>query len=164
MPHTHEGRLGNEAPYSHLFQLGSLITFSVVWVIDSLILRFSVFISKYIPFIVNVIIFGVILALAIVLIQISQKTLFNTPENKEELIKEGIFNRVRHPLYLGVLLIYFSLFFLSISLISLGVWVIIFLIYNRLAAYEEKELETIYKEDYRDYRKSVPRWIPRIRT
>jgi protein-S-isoprenylcysteine O-methyltransferase Ste14 len=128
------------------------------------VLRFSVFLDKYIPFIVNIIVFGAILALAIVLIQISQKTLFNTPENKEELINKGIFSHVRHPLYLGVLLIYLSLFFLSISLMSLGLWVIIFLIYNRLAAFEEDELEKIYKEDYIEYKKRARRWIPRIKS
>lgn len=164
MPHTHEGRLGNEAPHSHLLQLGSLITFGVVWVLDSLILRFSVFLDMYVPFIARIIVFSVLLILAIVFIQISQKILFNSPENKEELIKEGIFNHVRHPLYLGVLLIYLSFFFLSFSLISLALWITIFLIYNRLATFEEQELEKIYKDDYLKYKSTVAKWIPRIKS
>ncbi|MHA1884943.1 MAG: methyltransferase family protein [Promethearchaeota archaeon] len=163
MPHLHENRLGNEAPHSHLLQGGSLVIFALVWILDSLIFTFSIFLSFYIPFLFRIILFGIIIIIAIVFIQISQKILFNQPENKDELITEGIFGHVRHPLYLGVLLIYLSFIFLSISLISLVVWVIILLIYDRLATFEEKELEKIYKQEYLEYKDKIPKWIPRFK-
>ncbi|MHA2398805.1 MAG: methyltransferase family protein [Promethearchaeota archaeon] len=163
MPHLHENRLGNEAPHSHLLQGGSLVIFALVWILDSLIFTFSIFLSFYIPFLFRIILFGIIIIIAIVFIQISQKILFNQPENKDELITEGIFGHVRHPLYLGVLLIYLSFIFLSISLISLVVWVIILLIYDRLATFEEKELEKIYKREYLEYKDKIPKWIPRFK-
>ncbi|MHA2472043.1 MAG: methyltransferase family protein [Promethearchaeota archaeon] len=163
MPHLHENRLGNEAPHSHLLQGGSLVIFALVWILDSLIFTISIFLSFYIPFLFRIILFGIIIIIAIVFIQISQKILFNQPENKDELITEGIFGHVRHPLYLGVLLIYLSFIFLSISLISLVVWVIILLIYDRLATFEEKELEKIYKREYLEYKDKIPKWIPRFK-
>jgi protein-S-isoprenylcysteine O-methyltransferase Ste14 len=47
-------------------------------------------------------------------------------------------------------------------LISLGLWAGIFLIYNRMAAYEERDLIRIFGREYEDYMRRVPRWFPRL--
>ena len=64
-------------------------------------------------------------------------------------------------MYLGVLLIYLAFIFLSISLISILIWIVIIVIYNRLATFEEKQLEELFKEKYLEYKNKVPKWIPR---
>ncbi|MFX1277977.1 MAG: methyltransferase family protein [Promethearchaeota archaeon] len=159
-PHQ-EHRLGIEAPHSHLFQLLSMITFTSVWILDSLVFSFSILLNNFIHLIVRIVIFIILIVIAYLLIRSSHNILFRTPENKDELITEGIFKHVRHPMYLGVLLIYLSCNFLSISLISFAIWIIVFIIYDRLATYEEKQLEILFKEKYLEYKKRVPKWIPR---
>lgn len=158
-PHQ-ERRLGIEAPHSHLFQLLSMIIFTSIWILDSLVFSFSIQLNNFIHLVVRIVIFIILIAIAYILIRSSNNILFRTPENKDELITEGIFKHVRHPMYLGVLLIYLSCNFLSISLISFAIWIIVFIIYDRLATYEEKQLETLFKEKFLEYKKKVPKWIP----
>lgn len=158
-PHQ-EHRLGIEAPHGHLYQLLSMITFTLVWILDSFVFSFSVFLNRFIPLLVRIVLFVMIIAIAYLLIHISHKILFRKPETKDELITEGIFKHVRHPMYLGVLLIYLSLIFLSISLVSFATWIIVFLVYDRLASFEEKQLEKLFKEKYLEYKKKVSKWIP----
>ncbi|MFX1325363.1 MAG: DUF1295 domain-containing protein, partial [Promethearchaeota archaeon] len=131
-PH-HEHRLGIEAPNSHLIQGLSILVFTSVWILDSLVFSFSTIINNFIPIVFRIIGFVIIIIIAYIFIQKSHKILFRQPENRDELITDGILSHVRHPMYLGVLLIYFSCIFLSISLISIAMWIIIILIYNRLA-------------------------------
>jgi len=159
-PHE-EHRLGIEAPHGHLYQLASMIIFTLVWILDSFVFSFSIFLNRLIPLLVRLVIFIIIIAIAYVLIYISHNVLFKTPENKDDLITEGIFKHVRHPMYLGVLLIYLSLNFLSISLISIVIWLIVFVIYDQLATYEENQLEKLFNEKYLQYKEEVPKWIPR---
>lgn len=161
MSHHHEPRLGIEAPHSHLIQGLSMIVFVFVWNLDSSIISLSTILNTFIPLIARIILFLFILIIAYLLILKSHKILFRQPENKDELITEGIFRHVRHPMYLGILLIYLALIFLSISLISTVTWIVIILIYNRLASYEENELEKLFNVKYLEYKKKVPKWIPR---
>lgn len=159
-PHQ-ERRLGIEAPHSHLIQGLCIVAFVFTWLLDSFILSFSTFLNSYVHLIIRITLFGILLIISYLLIKKSHDILFRQPENEEELITEGIFRHVRNPMYLGVLLIYVACIFLSISLITLLVWIIIFLIYDRLASYEGKELEKLFKEEYLEYKNRVPKWIPR---
>lgn len=161
MSTNQEHRLGIEAPHSHLFQLLSMIIFTSVWILDSFIFSFSTLLNRFIPLVVRIVIFIIIIIIAYLLIQISHNILFRTPENRDELITEGIFKHVRHPMYLGVLLIYLACIFVSISLISFAIWILVFIIYDRLATFEEKQLEKLFNEKYLEYKNTVPKWIPR---
>lgn len=51
-----------------------------------------------------------------------------------------------------------------LSTISLVLWLCIFIFYNYIATYEEKRLEQIFGQDYIDYKKKVPKWLPRLRS
>ncbi|MFW9825561.1 MAG: methyltransferase family protein [Candidatus Thorarchaeota archaeon] len=159
-PHQ-EHRLGIEAPHSHLIQGLSIVVFLVVWILDSLVFSFSTILNNFIPLFIRIILFFILISIAYYLIHISHKILFRQPENKDDLITEGIFRHVRHPMYLGVLLIYLACILLSFSFITLVVWIVIFLTYDRLASFEEKELEKIFKEKYLEYKKKVSKWFPR---
>jgi protein-S-isoprenylcysteine O-methyltransferase Ste14 len=158
-PHQ-EHRLGIEAPNSHLLQLLSMIIFTSLWILDSVVFSFSTLLNRFIPLVVRILIFVVLIVIAYLLIRISHKILFKQPENKDELLTEGIFRHVRHPMYLGVLLIYLACIFLSISLISFAVWIVVFIVYDKLATFEEKQLEKLFNEKFLDYKKKVPKWIP----
>ena len=161
MAHKHEHRLGIEAPHSHLIQGLCLVIFTIVWIFDLLVFKFSIVLNDFVPWIVRLILFIVVIAVAYAFIHISHNILFRRPENKDELIVDGILRHVRNPMYFGVLLIYLAFICLSISLISIGLWIIIIIIYDRLASYEENELEKLFGEKYLKYKKKVPKWIPR---
>jgi protein-S-isoprenylcysteine O-methyltransferase Ste14 len=49
--------------------------------------------------------------------------------------------------------------------LNLFIWAIIFFIINNVffLIYEEPNLEKRFGEQYRKYKKEVPRWIPKIR-
>ena len=94
--------------------------------------------------------------------RLSHRTLFNNNKPSNTLITEGILERVRHPLYLGILLIYVAFLCLSISLICVGLFIVVLIIYNKMANYEENVLEKLFGNDYLDYKKKVPKWIPKI--
>ena len=161
MGHNHEHRLGIEAPHSHLIQALSPAIFTIVWMLDSLVFKFSIVLNDFVPWIVRLILFIVVIAVAFAFIRISHNILFRRPENKDELIADGILGHVRNPMYFGVLLIYLAFIFLSISLISIALWIVIIVIYDKLATYEEKQLEKLFGEKYLAYKKKTPKWIPR---
>ena len=161
MSHNHEHRLGVEAPHSHLIQALSPAIFTIVWILDSLVFKFSIVLNDFVPWIVRLILFIVVIVVAFVFIRTSHNILFRRPENKDELIVEGILAHVRNPMYFGVLLIYLAFIFLSISLISIALWIVIIVIYDKLATFEEKQLEKLFGEKYLKYKKKVPKWIPR---
>ena len=161
MGHNHEHRLGVEAPHSHLIQALSPAIFTIVWILDSLVFKFSIVLNDFVPWIVRLILFIVVIVVAFVFIRTSHNILFRRPENKDELVAEGILAHVRNPMYLGVLLIYLAFIFLSLSLISVALWVVIIVIYDKLATFEEKELEKLFGEKYLKYKKKTPKWIPR---
>ncbi len=161
MSHKHEHRLGIEAPHSHLKQGLSIIVFTTVWILDSLVFSFSTVLNNLVPWLVRLILFIVIIAVAFVFIRASHNVLFRHPENKDDLITDGVLGHVRNPMYLGVLLIYLACIFLSISLISIAIWIVIIIIYDKLATFEEKQLEELFGQKYLEYKEKVPKWDPR---
>jgi len=78
------------------------------------------------------------------------------------LIKTGLFGHMRHPLYVGILIVYLGFILFSFSLISFIGWIIVFVLYNIIATFEEKDLEKLFKDEYLEYKKNVPKWIPKI--
>ncbi|OGF61358.1 MAG: hypothetical protein A2Y62_15105 [Candidatus Fischerbacteria bacterium RBG_13_37_8] len=88
--------------------------------------------------------------------------IFGEVHEKAILINKGIFTKVRHPIYLGAILFYLGFVFFTFSLISFGLWIIIFIFYDYIARYEEVILVHTLGEAYESYMKEVPRWIPRL--
>ncbi|MFX0095096.1 MAG: methyltransferase family protein [Candidatus Hodarchaeota archaeon] len=82
----------------------------------------------------------------------------------EILVVTDIYQYVRNPMMIGVLftvlgeiIIFGSLFLFGYLLICFVILHIAFLIY------EEPELIKRFEDDYRLYKKNVPRWIPRLK-
>lgn len=157
--------VGREHPKGHLIQLLAAIIFFLLWILDSFVFILSIDLIRYIPNIINIIrivLFIIFLIMGLFLIFRTGYILFHE-EMPSSLIKTGIFAHTRHPLYLGVLIIYIGLILLSVSLISIVGFIIAFLLYNWIANFEEKDLEEIFKEEYLEYKKKVPKWIPSIK-
>jgi protein-S-isoprenylcysteine O-methyltransferase Ste14 len=84
-----------------------------------------------------------------------------SPE-KTELIISGIYSKVRHPLYVGLLGIFLGYFLVSGTvgaLIHLGC----LMVYLPIGIYfEEKNLLAEFGDRYRDYQKEVPAFFPKL--
>lgn len=79
------------------------------------------------------------------------------------LVVRGPYRHVRNPMITGVLCILLGEAAVAASG-SLLVWFAIFLIFQATAirVWEEPHLQGRYGADYVEYRRNVPRWIPRI--
>ena len=79
-----------------------------------------------------------------------------------ELVTSGLYGRVRHPQYSGLLLITVGMLIQWPTLITLIMWPILMFMYYRLARREEKEMEAHFGEKYVTYRQQVPLFLPRV--
>jgi len=96
------------------------------------------------------------------LVRLAEKALFQEELESPTVIDTGILGHVRHPLYLGVLMIYLGFIIGTFSIASVVIFIFVALIHNKLATYEEQDLERIFGEKYVEYKRRVPKWIPRL--
>ncbi|MFX1250865.1 MAG: methyltransferase family protein [Promethearchaeota archaeon] len=162
MSSDHSSVTGEEHPLTHQIIISSAIVFLLVWILDSFIFNLTAGLNIFIPLIFRVIVFGVFLGLGIVVGVSSHSALFSENHESSALIKTEIYARVRHPLYLSMLLVYLALVLLTLSIISFGIWIVIFILFNTMATYEEKDLEKIFGDEYIQYRKNIPKWVPKL--
>ena len=80
------------------------------------------------------------------------------------LMIEGIYKYIRHPQYLGFLMITLGLNVMWLTIITLVMWPILAVLYWRLAKKEDKEMEKQFGEEFLEYKRRVPGFIPRPRT
>ena len=110
-------------------------------------------------------IFLIIAAIIIILSMYKFKKIKTTisplrPNKTSSLVKSGIYEYTRNPMYLGLLLMLFSIAlflknFISFLIIPLF---ILFITKNQILP-EEEALEKIFGEEYKNYKKKVRRWI-----
>lgn len=82
---------------------------------------------------------------------------------KNQLVTTGIYSYIRHPQYLGFLLLTLGMNIQWITIPTLLLWPALVILYYRFAKKEDKEMEEKFGEEYRTYSRSVPMFIPRIR-
>jgi protein-S-isoprenylcysteine O-methyltransferase Ste14 len=92
--------------------------------------------------------------------ELSGADVFMETKRSETLIKESLYNYVRHPLYTATLLLIWSIFFLHPSLNNLisGLCITIYTIIG--IHFEEKKLISNFGESYIQYRSETPMLIP----
>ncbi|MFX0105965.1 MAG: methyltransferase family protein [Candidatus Hodarchaeota archaeon] len=149
-----------EIPHAHIYHASMPVAFFTIWFLDSNIFRISIILNDFVPFLIRLVLFILVTTSAITFIMLSHRALFKSHEAPNSLITNGILAYVRNPMYFGILLIYVSFILLSISLISIGFFAIVFLVYNRMVKFEEKILENMFGKQYLEYRNKVPKFIP----
>ncbi len=81
-----------------------------------------------------------------------------------KLVTRGLYAHVRNPMITGVLAVLLgeALLFHSVSIF---IWFIVFFVINTsyFIVFEEPGLVERFGEEYVEYKKNVPRWIPRLR-
>jgi protein-S-isoprenylcysteine O-methyltransferase Ste14 len=150
-----------EHPFGDAGQLIAFAVFLVIWVGDSFFLRRSTFLSDYVPLYVRLAILCLALIAARYLIR-SGHVVVSHEHQPKGLVTSGAFRYVRHPLYLGSILVYLGLTVSSMSLLSLVSLAGIFIFYNYIASYEETLLDARFGEGYRKYKKRTGKWVPGI--
>ena len=159
----HKHLEGHEHPRSHEYQIASGVGFVTVWSLDTFVFGISTQLNAYASGIVRFIISVPVFLLAFYLMWAAGKALFVESEHSSRLITGGILAHVRHPLYLGSMLIFFGCLINSISLLALIIYIFQWVVHNKLANYEENDLIRVYGEEYIEYRNIVPKWIPKIK-
>lgn len=74
----------------------------------------------------------------------------------------GPYAWVRHPQYAGFVLIMFGFLLQWPTILTLGMFPVLLIMYWRLAVTEEREVRAQFDEEYERYAKSVPRFLPPI--
>ena len=80
----------------------------------------------------------------------------------DRLVTSGIYSKTRNPVYFSFMIIVLGIaIFSRRSLTALWVIVTVLVLYW-VAKSEESDLETKFGEQYRAYKRNVPRFIPRL--
>jgi protein-S-isoprenylcysteine O-methyltransferase Ste14 len=83
-------------------------------------------------------------------------------QREQRLATTGLYGRVRHPQYLGFLLIMAGFLLQWPTLLTLLMLPILVVAYTRLAITEEREVRAEFDAEYPRYAAQTPRFIPRI--
>jgi len=104
----------------------------------------------------SIFIFGGFMVLAA-----SWRVLYKAQQN-HELATTGPYTYVRHPQYAGFILIMLGFLLQWPTLLTLGMFPILVLMYARLARREERDVLADFGEAYASYAQHTPAFVPRI--
>lgn len=81
-----------------------------------------------------------------------------------QMVTDGVYRYVRHPQYLGLMIITVGLLVQWPTIITLAMWPILIVMYYRLAKREEKEAIEAFGERYEEYKRNTPMFLPAIKS
>jgi protein-S-isoprenylcysteine O-methyltransferase Ste14 len=150
--------VGAENPINDRAQVVFVLVFFIIWGIDSFLLRFGLNLLGLISLFISVPLGIISFMVGVYFVRKSEAVVFSNKEGK--VIDTGVYGKVRHPMYLGTLLILLGFTIATLSILSLIVWIAFFIFLDRMATYEEKDLTGILGQQYVEYQKKVHKWIP----
>ena len=159
----HRDELTSEHILGDAGQLFFFCLFGVVWVGDTFFLKYTTFLNQYIPFIIRVVFGAIFLFLSGYLAQTGLAIVFGAGRRNTGVIRERVFSLVRHPIYLGEILLYLGLLMLSMSLAAAFVWLLTISFLHYISRHEERLLLARFGTDYEQYMRAVPMWIPQLK-
>ena len=106
-------------------------------------------------------IFGIVIVIWAVLQLKNSLTAYPTPKDNSQLITNGLYHFVRHPIYTGILLFCFGYAMYSQSIWRLIISLSLLILFNFKAKYEEKKLTEKFS-DYPLYCKTTGRFFPKL--
>jgi protein-S-isoprenylcysteine O-methyltransferase Ste14 len=149
----------SEAPHADAAQGLFALMFLMVWAVDSFWFHWTTHLSRQVPGVVRVTLFLVLALVGGYLSWRAHEQIFGVARDEPELVDYGVFRLSRHPMYLGIMMIYLGLSLSSVSLAALAVLAAVFLFYDYLASYEEARLVECFGNRYLDYMDKVRRWL-----
>ena len=160
--HKHREDLTGEHPSGDTGQLILACLFAAIWIADTFFLKYTMFLNQSVSVGFRIPLGILLLALSGYLIQTSHHVIFGEESGEPGVIREGIYGIVRHPMYLSEILLYLGFLMLSISLAAAAVWIVAIGFLHYISRYEEKLLLGRFGEEYEQYMREVPMWIPRF--
>jgi len=98
-----------------------------------------------------------------VLISAAWRVLYEAQQHRQ-LATSGPYAYVRHPQYVGFILIMFGFLLQWPTLLTLGMFPVLVIMYVHLAHQEEREVRTQFGAEYERHAASTPGWLPRLRS
>jgi protein-S-isoprenylcysteine O-methyltransferase Ste14 len=157
----HRDDLTGEHALGDAGQLVLALLFAATWTSDTFFLRATTFLNGYVPLGIRIPLGVVLVALSGYLAGEGLSIVFGEEREEPGVIRKGVFSVVRHPIYLGEILVYLGLLMLSLSLAAAVVWAIAIAFLHTISRYEEGLLLARFGEAYEAYMREVPMWIPR---
>ena len=155
--------LGGERRFNDACQILLFAVFVAAVVLDLAVLDLSAPIQRAVPLLFRLPAALVVLSLALYLGWSSMNTVFGEVRESLQVIRHGLYGVVRHPMYLGAMLVYLGVCLLTLSVLGFGVFGIVIIYYVGTCRYEENLLIRKLGDKYRQYRAEVPMFIPRLR-
>lgn len=112
------------------------------------------------------IVIGIILLVIGCIIGYISHEMFNkavsTDGDVKHIMKNGVYGLIRHPFYLSLILLAFSLMlFFKSYILLLGILIVVIALISD-AKKEEKILEGVFEDEYYNYQKSTGMFLPKI--
>jgi protein-S-isoprenylcysteine O-methyltransferase Ste14 len=101
----------------------------------------------------------IVMGIGILLVVFGWKQIYQA---KGKLVTTGLYARIRHPQYVGFLLITLGLNIQWLTIITFLLYPVLAYLYYRLARTEDKEAEAKFGDGFRRYKQTVPSFIPRV--
>jgi len=148
--------IAEEHPEGDKFQLMMLGVFLAIWITDSFIVRATI-LNSLGPWYLRTAAGAFVVLAGLYLVNESHKLVIDSGELR--LIDWGVYSLARHPMYLGIMLVYLGLAVSTVSTASLVILLGIFYVYDRIADYEEARIVETFDEPYLEYRRKTRRWL-----
>lgn len=158
--HHNRPDLIGEHRFGDTGQLILLCLFLILWILDSFVFKFSVPGEDYVAGYIKYPAAAIILIFAGYLSFAGLNTVFGKVREKAQVIDYGVFSIVRHPIYLGCILLYLGMIISTLSVLSFFLWIIIVVFYYLISRYEERLLLNHFGKEYEKYRQRVPMLFP----
>jgi protein-S-isoprenylcysteine O-methyltransferase Ste14 len=140
-------RFGIEIPFTHKY--GHLLAYLLTYIgLDILY-----------GWVLVMIVSNVMIIIGIIWISRGWKQVYSSGG---ELVTTGIYARMRHPQYSGIILASTGFLIQWPTLITLILFPFVVGMYRSLALREERDVEEKFQDEYRDYRKYVAAFIPKL--
>jgi len=139
------------------------VLFTAVWILDTFFLHYTTLLNNSVPLVIRVPLGVVLLIVSGYLVRAGLSIVFGERREVPGVIRKGVFNIVRHPIYLSEILLYLGCLMLSLSLAATGVLLLAIIFLHYISRHEEKLLLARFGEEYERYMRDVPMWIPRLR-
>jgi protein-S-isoprenylcysteine O-methyltransferase Ste14 len=161
---NHESRpdLAGEHPQGDRLQILMFLLFITSILMDHYFIGWAIRLRAMVPF-------GLRFALSLAIILLGGflsfyglRSVFSEYTEKPRMISSGLFAYIRHPVYLGAMVVYFGILVYILSPLALIIFIMTTLLYDWLAQDEETRMLKIFSTRYEEYMCETPRWLPRL--
>ncbi|TSC59146.1 MAG: hypothetical protein Greene041662_653 [Candidatus Peregrinibacteria bacterium Greene0416_62] len=104
---------------------------------------------------------NILIVVGFILLSASWNVLFKA-QKKRVIATTGPYARIRHPQYMGFIIIMFGFLLQWPTIVTLIMFPILVVMYARLSLWEEKQMVKTFDDAYERYRKQTPAFIPRL--